>query len=187
MNLTAILRQPVLSLNRYWQATEETTVFKALGDLYRGQKRAIDTATMIALGWEDWLRLPVRETDLLIRTTHGPVRVPRVIVTAYAGMPSKRPKKNRRGVAARDKYVCGYSGRLAHDGNVDHVVPLGQGGTDEWTNLVWSSREINTIKGNRTPEQAGLTLRRKPSVPRELPACALIEPKCDEWLHFLVR
>jgi 5-methylcytosine-specific restriction endonuclease McrA len=182
-----LLQQPVLILNRAWQAVEETTVETALGDVFRGQKRAIDTDSMAALSWDEWVKLPVRASDEAIRTIHGPVRVPRVVVTAWAGMPRKRPKKNKRGVALRDKYVCGYTGKFAPDGNVDHVDPLGQGGSNEWENLTWSCREVNTLKGNRTPEQAGLRLIRKPTAPKDMPAMALIEPKHPTWERFCVR
>lgn len=186
MTVAALLKQPVLILNRNWQAIEETTVETALGDVFRGQKRAIDTDTMQAMTWDEWTRLPVRASDESISTTKGRVRVPRVIVAAWAGMPRKRPKKNGRGVAARDKFICAYTGKFAPDGNVDHVIPLGQGGSGDWENLVWSDREINHRKGNRTPEQAGLRLLRKPFTPTELPAVALIDPKHPTWEHFCV-
>lgn len=182
--MVQVLQRPVLVLNRNWQPIEESCVETALCDICRGAKRGIDTSTMTALTWEDWIKLPIRESDEAIQTAHGPVRVPRVMVTAWAGMPSKKPKKNRRGVGLRDKFICAYSGEYAPDGNVDHVVPLGQGGSNEWTNLAWSRTGINHQKGNRTPEQAGLKLRRKPVEPVALPASVFLEPRHPEWRNF---
>lgn len=182
-----LLQQPVLVLNRQWQAIEETNVETALGDIFRGQKRAIDTDTWTAMTWDEWIALPIRPGDESMGTTRGRVRVPRVIVTAYKGMHNKRPKKGKKGVAQRDGYICQYTAQYAPDGNVDHVDPVGQGGSNDWTNLVWSCREINTLKGNRTPAQAGLRLLKKPTEPLPLPPAALIEPKHPSWERFVYR
>ena len=180
-----ILNAPVLVLNRNWQAIEESCVETALCDICRGAKRGIDTETMTALTWEDWIKLPVRENDDSIGTSHGRVRVPRVIVVAWSGMPDKKPKKNRRGVGLRDGFICAYSGEFCPDGTVDHVDPKSNGGTNEWTNLVWSRADINHRKGSQSVKEAGLRLLFKPTEPKAMPAHLLIEPKHEDWLLFL--
>jgi 5-methylcytosine-specific restriction endonuclease McrA len=76
----------------------------------------------------------------------------------------RRVPLNRRSVFLRDGYQCQYCGRQAE--NLDHVIPKSQGGTHIWENVVAACRRCNTKKGGRTPRQAGLGLRRKPSVPR---------------------
>jgi 5-methylcytosine-specific restriction endonuclease McrA len=44
-------------------------------------------------------------------------------------------------------------------GEWDHVVPLVQGGSHSWNNVVPSCKSCNSRKGGRTPEQAGMVLQ----------------------------
>jgi len=52
---------------------------------------------------------------------------------------------------------------------------------------VWASREINTRKGNRLPDEAGLRLLAAPRVPKELPATVLIRNvhRITDWRLFV--
>src|SRR5947207_5640925 len=72
------------------------------------------------------------------------------------------------------------------EGSLDHVVPRSRGGKDAWENLVWSSKDVNTRKGNRLPHEAGLELLAVPRAPKELPASALIRNahSIPEWKLF---
>jgi 5-methylcytosine-specific restriction endonuclease McrA len=47
----------------------------------------------------------------------------------------------------------------------DHVVPMSGGGQDRWSNVVTACRSCNTRKGNRLPEEAGMSLLAIPYVP----------------------
>ncbi|MCP4305265.1 MAG: HNH endonuclease [bacterium] len=88
------------------------------------------------------------------------IRLRQFVRVPYA----RRVPLNRRAVFLRDSHECQYCNRSAE--NIDHVVPKTQGGTHTWENVVASCRRCNTKKGGRTPHQAGLILRRKPTVPR---------------------
>lgn len=182
-----VLRQHVLVLNLVWQPIGETDVETALTDCAKGGRTAIDTEFMTALSWEEWIKLPVRDGDGVIHTPNFLVRAPTVIVARnYARMPKKRPRLDRRGVGQRDEYTCVYTGVHCPDGNLDHVLPRSRGGRDSWENLVWADRKVNHAKGSRTPEEAGLRLRRKPFKPVEVPISVTIEPKHPDWEHFLL-
>lgn len=180
-----VLQRPVLALNRFRQAIEETNVATALGDMCRGAKRGIDTSTMLALSWDEWIKLPIRENDEHLMTVRGPVRVPTVIITHYDGMPLKTLKNNRRGIGLRDKFICGYTGTYCPDGTVDHIKSKARGGGDNWENKTWSRRDINQKKADKSVEEAGLKLLRRPRKPLPLPAAVLIEPKHADWRYFL--
>ena len=56
-----------------------------------------------------------------------------------------------------------------------------------WENLVWSSKDVNTRKGNRLPHEAGLKLLSVPWAPKELRVSAIIRNAHDvmEWKLFL--
>ena len=186
MNTEELLQQKVLVINRGWQGVDETSVQVALCDLCRGAATAINTEHMIAVRWEDWLKLPVREGDRAIHTTHGAVRVPTVVCKAqYAKMPKKRPKWSKKGVKKRDQGICQITGQPAPDGNVDHVVARSKGGKDEWANTIWTAKAVNTKKADKSLAELGWTLKRKPQAPPELPVNRLIPPRHPDWALFL--
>lgn len=103
------------------------------------------------------------------------VTMPRPVVIRLKKM-VKVPRKFRRAVTntflfARDNYTCGYCGR--HESKLnsreflsrDHVLPVSRGGQNVWTNVVTSCSSCNTKKGDRTPAEAGFTLRVTPTEP----------------------
>jgi 5-methylcytosine-specific restriction endonuclease McrA len=72
---------------------------------------------------------------------------------------------NRKNILKRDNHTCQYCGKNHDPLTTDHVVPKSQGGKESWDNLVTACIRCNNLKGDRTPEQAGLTLRVKPKKP----------------------
>lgn len=187
MRIEQLLSQKVLVINRQWQGCGETTVQEALCDIVRGAATAIDTENMVPVKWEDWIKLSIREGDNAIRTTKHTVRVPTVVCKAkYASMPKKRPKWSKRGVAARDGYICQITGKYAPDGNVDHIISRSQGGTNSWSNTVWSDRKVNSKKADKTLDELGWKLIRQPTEPPAVPAVRLIEARHPDWKPFLL-
>ena len=49
---------------------------------------------------------------------------------------------------------------------IDHVIPRSRGGKNDWLNLVTACKKCNQKKGNKTPEEAGMPLLKKPIVPK---------------------
>ena len=144
---------------------------------------------MNPLPWNDWLNLPVRDCDLVVNTPRQAIRVPTVIIaTNYAKMPVRIPRLTREAIFERDGGICQYTGEYVgrRSGNLDHVVPRSRGGRDTFENLVWAKREINSLKADRLPHEAGLRLLRRPQPPRPLPVSAFIrEARHPDWKHFL--
>jgi 5-methylcytosine-specific restriction endonuclease McrA len=94
------------------------------------------------------------------------VRLVRYVVMKWRY--SGPPRWSRRGVLQRDGHVCAYCGHRAT--TVDHVLPLSRGGErTSWLNTVaacgGTARSCNARKGDRTPAEAGLSLRFAPRVP----------------------
>lgn len=73
----------------------------------------------------------------------------------------------RRSVFARDAFTCSYCGAqgMTEDLTLDHVIPRAQGGTTVWENVVCACVGCNQRKAHRTPDQAGMKLRRRPFKP----------------------
>ncbi|PTY08428.1 HNH endonuclease [Opitutaceae bacterium EW11] len=209
---TDVLNKPiVLSLNRAWQVIGHRTVKQALVALNGGSDDlppalGMDVAYpklddssfdfdrplyLNPLPWAEWIKLPIREFDFVIATPRLRVRVPTVIIaTQFDKMPIRVPRVTRQAVFERDGGVCQYTGEHVgkSGGNLDHVVPRDRGGKDTFENLVWAKKEINSLKANRLPHEAGLRLLRRPKAPAPLPAAAAIrEPKHPDWRHFLTN
>ena len=193
--MSSILHQKVvLVLNRNWQAINTRTPAEAFCQMASDVATGLDiqgTDWMVPTKWEDWQKLPVREEDASIGTAHGPIRVPTVIVVSnFAKVPMKRPKFNSRNLWERDGGRCQYTGRHLRpgEGNIDHVVPRSRGGATCWENCVLAASDVNSRKADRTPEEAGLKLRKTPFAPREMPVPALLKNTHDieDWEPFLM-
>lgn len=102
------------------------------------------------------------------------LKVPAVVRLLRAVSRKKAVKFSRMNVLTRDQWTCQYCGRKLPTRrlNYDHVVPRSQGGKTCWENIVASCIECNDRKRNRTPEQAGMRLRRPPYRPKSLPVVA---------------
>ena len=89
----------VLSLNKSWQPIGALSVRNAivfLASQHNGEKPgfALDLTTAIdengqqtlvgavPVAWDEWVKLPVRDEDLSINTSSGPIRVPLVVICA---------------------------------------------------------------------------------------------------------
>lgn len=99
----------------------------------------------------------------------GPFPVPRVLrLVRYVAMAWKYrsgrlgPVCSKAGAKARDG-VCAYCGGAAE--TVDHVLPRSRGGGSGWLNLVAACLRCNHRKADRTPAEAGMSLRVTPYVP----------------------
>ena len=82
----------------------------------------------------------------------------------FVRVPYRRIMLSRKNILRRDGFQCQYCGRRDKL-TVDHVLPKSRGGRDTWLNLVAACTSCNNRKGNRTPEEARMTLRRKPFRP----------------------
>jgi 5-methylcytosine-specific restriction endonuclease McrA len=190
-----ILNRPiVLVLNRNWQAINVRTPQHAFVQMATDVATAldIDGETMVPARWAEWIKLPVRENDYAVRTPSGPIRVPAVIVLSrFAKVPKRRPKFSARAIWARDGGQCQYTGANLRpsEGNIDHVLPRSRGGKTSWENCVLASKDVNSRKADRLPEEVGLRLLKSPTAPKELPSTLFIRNVngIAAWKHFLVE
>ena len=110
-----------------------------------------------------------------------------VMLKDYIHVPynCRQLKLTREAIVLRDNSICQYSGRRLKKSEIeiDHVIPRSRGGKNTWENLVCSSQEMNNIKGNRTPEEAGMALLRKPFKPSLNDLLENIRK--EEWSEYL--
>lgn len=74
---------------------------------------------------------------------------------------------SRKALVKRDKSVCQYCKikLIASQVTIDHVLPRAQGGITSFINCAVSCQTCNNKKADRTPEQAGMILIKKPAHP----------------------
>ncbi|MDF0555241.1 HNH endonuclease [Kamptonema sp. UHCC 0994] len=157
---TDVLRQSVVVFSRNYLPMSRINIKRAIALLVAGKAEPLDFAT--GNGW-------------IVRSPSFAICVPEQIRLTFTSNERiwKVPPVNRREVLRRDSHSCQYCGsnrRLT----LDHVMPRAQGGGHTWDNIVTACEKCNSIKGDRTPLQAGMPLRTKPKAPMH-PAVAFAE------------
>lgn len=104
-------------------------------------------------------------SEVQVRSGHQAHLVPSVIrLSKYRRVPRRTRMISRRGILTRDKHTCSYCGKEkgGFELTLDHIVPKSRGGPSSWENLVSACQPCNHRKADRTPEEAGMKLLRKP-------------------------
>ena len=68
---------------------------------------------------------------------------------------------------------------------LDHVLPKSRGGKYHWKNLVTACSDCNSKKGNKTPEEIGMKLARKPYRPTLMSFIKITNIGSDVWYNYL--
>jgi len=169
----ALMQEPVLVLNATFEPINVTAVRRALVLLLKGVAQAEEL------------------NHAEIHSASNAVRVPSVIrLLAYRHIPQQTRALSRKNILLRDRNICQFCGKIfpASDLTLDHVVPRSRGGRSSWENLVACCYQCNNHKGDRTPEEAGLQLVRRPRsftlhTSRQL--MRLIGNKDEKWRKYL--
>jgi 5-methylcytosine-specific restriction endonuclease McrA len=165
-----MIRRAVLQLNASYEPLRIVTGRKAL--------------TLITKG------VAVVEVPTSIQV-HPGIYLPSVIrLRNYRHVPIRLQVVSRKNIFLRDGNRCQYCGRRfqSADLTLDHILPKSRGGRNDWANLVACCRPDNHRKGDRTPEEAGMMLIRRPlpqtiHTPRFL--LRSLGTEVDEWVKYL--
>lgn len=194
MTAEQVLQRPTLVLNRRWTPIRTTPVQDAIGLVAKGTAVIIEPdsfETHDLASWNDVSRARLRYGDLAIRSPRLVLVPPEVILlTTYEGQGGRAVVFSRKNLFKRDRYTCQYCGIQPgpEELTVDHVVPRSRGGVSSWENCVLACVECNKVKADRSPEKAGLKLRRSPKKPTwkalvQVPA----RDRRESWDKFLSR
>lgn len=132
--------------------------------------------------------------DRFIKTVDEVFKVPSIV--RFVGDVVKKflfenkPKFSREAVFIRDDGQCQYCGDKLklHSFTLDHINPSSKGGRKHWLNIVACCKACNQKKGDRTPKQAGMTLKRQPYIPNLVRVKNKIKIEQDvpfEWKNYL--
>jgi len=184
----SVLQDPVLILNRNFTPVTVMNVEDVITKVFIGTMQFVDEDNYTTYDWETWETLPVGDKTFIRLTRDRKARAPKVAMAInYRDIPIYEIQYSKRNVYLRDR-VCQYTGDIfpIRDGSVDHVVPTSRGGGNDWQNVVWTSKRLNHAKGDKTPEEMGLKLIRKPFKPSWSPLFARrLRSMPDEWMKFL--
>lgn len=183
-----MLAQPTLVLNKHWVAIQTTTVRNALCLMCTGAARAIDPETYEIHDFASWIAVEASQDEPGIVGVHARIRVPDIILlTRYGQVPRRHVSFSRRNLYRRDGFTCQYCGNRASADQltIDHVMPRSRGGLTSWENCVVACGTCNRRKGDRTPEEARMKLRRRPAPPRWTPYVQLDATPKPSWAKFV--
>jgi len=140
---------PVLVLNQNYEPLNICRARRAIVLLYQGKAEMLEDGSGF------------------IHSVSSIFSLPSVIRLAYM---IKRPRPERKltrlEIFNRDQYTCQYCGKETRQLTLDHVIPRHRNGHHTWENIVSACIPCNRRKAGRTPEQAGMRLLHRPSLPR---------------------
>lgn len=161
-----------LLLNADWSPMHFVADTDAIILLYKGRAELIDSPT-------------TGEPSQWDEVWHSPstsIHVPATLrLVKYVHKKWKAPRFRKKVLFNRDDWKCQYCGdKLNWESiTIDHVLPVSRGGPMTWLNCVTACRACNRRKDNRTPEEAGMKLLKKPATPTSLHFWDAL--RCDSW------
>ena len=179
--MTAVLSQPVLVLDRDFQATRVASVRNAIMMLYKGTAEAVDVEDTVTGrkfntydfdSWEDLSEFRVEfehEKYKWIRSVNRTVAAPWIVrLLDHTVRKRHGIKLNRHNLFSRDGFKCQYCCKKFASSSltIDHVIPKSRGGSMVWGNVVCACVKCNTKKGSRSLNECGMRLIRKPEAPK---------------------
>jgi 5-methylcytosine-specific restriction endonuclease McrA len=152
--------EQTLVLNATYEPLRIVSWQKAITLLFQGKVEVIAVYDREIRGVTVRVRLP----SVLRLLRHVRMKRP------FADVPFSRTN-----VYSRDGHRCQYCGHHFGPSHLtfDHVLPVARGGRKGWDNIVTCCIPCNRTKGDRTPEEAGLHLIRRPRRPDALPSLTL--------------
>ncbi len=196
--IAVVLQEKVLVLNRLYTAVRVINARRAFVMLFKqaAEVISVEDGQYVNYDFETWTEIAELQRQFepdahaWIRTPRLHIAVPKIIrLFGYDRLPRQEVKLNRRNLYARDANCCQYCGRnfSTKELTVDHVTPRVLGGQHSWLNLVCACVQCNARKGGRTPQQARMSLIRKPVKPRRNPVITmrLGDARYRSWKAFL--
>lgn len=168
------LSSEVLILDKAYRPIDIFEGKRALGLLFLDKALALDELgnTYDSDSWVEYSEQLIAEDPELpyISSVYLRVFVPKAIILQdYLYRPSKRKKLSYRksSVLKRDDHQCQYCGCRPPKNSltIDHILPKSRGGKNSWLNTVAACKSCNTQKGNKTPSEANMKLKRPPFKP----------------------
>jgi len=139
--------QGVLVLNADYNPINVTSLQRGFNLVYKGKAEI------------------VKSSDIPIVSSFGEFVRPLIIrLLNYVLIKTKKIRVNRHRIMRRDNYSCAYCGSKKSL-TIDHIIPKSKGGDNTWKNLVTCCLPCNFKKGDKSLEEIGMKLIKKPTEP----------------------
>ena len=139
--------EKVLVLNADFTPLNVTSVYKGFSLVNRGKAEVLRASDKpLFSGMKEFVR------PLIIRLLN------------FVKFRIHKLKINRHRIYKRDNHECVYCSSKRNL-TIDHIIPKSKGGQNTWLNLITCCSSCNRLKGDRTPEEANLTMRYSPYEP----------------------
>lgn len=164
------LNSKVLVLNQNYEPMSICNAKKAIILLFLGKAELIEESRGKA-----------------VRSVSMSMPFPSIVrLSVYIQVPYKKIILSRKNILRRDGHICQYCGRGDVTLTVDHIVPKARAGEDTWENLITACVNCNNRKGDRTPDEAHMTLFRRPMKPNHVAFIRHFVGKIDDcWKPYL--
>lgn len=164
-----VRKNPVLLLNADYSFLTTINIKRSISLFLRGKVKIL------------------KSSDFMMHPSLNFKRPDVLVLTEYKNIPQRcrKIKLTRESIMLRDGYTCQYTGKklTRSEIEIDHVIPKSRGGKNTWDNLVVASPDVNNLKADRTPEEAGLKLIRKPYEPTLFDFIDSLNR--DDWKEFI--
>ena len=130
----------------------------------------------------------IKEGTKVLRSEKKSFKAPLIIrLLNYVKIKFFKVVLTKRNILIRDGFKCVYcnsSDKLT----LDHLIPKSKGGKNDWFNLVTCCDTCNKKKGDKTPEESGMGLLRKPTKPTYFTFLKqYLERNLSEWDPYLFQ
>ena len=128
----------------------------------------------------------VKEGTKILRSEKILFKAPKIIrLLNYVKINFFKVVLTKKNIYIRDGFKCVYCG-TPNKLTLDHVIPKSKQGKNDWYNLVTCCDTCNKKKGDKTPEEAGMSLLRKPTKPSYYTFLKrYLEQNISEWDPYL--
>ena len=166
-----VFDKKVLLLDNRFKPIRIITVRGAIHLLFR-QVAEVMNANWQRFNVDDWLGeteelLKQKPDTNVIRSVDKAFAVPDVICLTEFKMTThaSRCACNKKNIVLRDHSTCQYCGTVVSldKASIDHVMPRSRNGQYVWNNVVTSCVKCNQAKGDKTPDEWGRPLKKKPT------------------------
>lgn len=139
--------------------------------------------------WEDAVKAVIAERvtvlasyDTVVRSPTYEMQLPSVLMLRQFIDINRPAAFSRWNLSVRDHFKCVYCGS-PDDLTFDHVVPRSRLGPMSFSNAVLACLKCNQRKANRTPKEAGMTMRREPYTPTSAQLREIGRKFPPPWVH----
>lgn len=186
------LSKKVLLINKNYQAIRTITIKRAIKLLWSENAVIVqppngESNSWQEFTWQDWSVIKPKDDEDSLKTPSQVFKIPEIIkLENYSKTPSQTVRLTRRAIFKRDDYQCQFCGEKpsSDEISIDHLIARSRGGENSWTNMVLACFRCNRKKADKTPEECGMKLIKKPIKPA-FDVLNGEKIRCDSWKNFI--